>query len=252
MRRCFLTGIIILQLVCPAYADTPGSLSAEADSLYEDGGMENLSTCVSLYRRILSDAPDSYEAAWKCARACWRYGKKAKARRADGWKKTCARYGKIGMHCAQQAMGLAPGSPEGYYYYGLNAGVYADGVSMFTCLRQGLKGKVQKSLEKVYALDRMYDEGEAMLALGRFWAVVPWPYRDSGKALRYYREYQQTPYFAGKAEAKLYLAELLLKKGAKNRIEAEELLKQVVSSGDKPFSEQAQRLLGDRQELSLN
>ena len=43
------------------------------------------------------------------------------------------------MHYAQKAIDLEPNKPEGYYYYGLSVGIYADGVSVLTALREGLK-----------------------------------------------------------------------------------------------------------------
>jgi hypothetical protein len=38
------------------------------------------------------------------------------------------------MKYAQKAGELDPAKPEGYYYYGLNVGIYSDGVSIFTAL----------------------------------------------------------------------------------------------------------------------
>jgi len=78
-----------------------------------------------------------------------------------------------------------------------------------------LKDKTQQSFEKTYAINKMYKDGGPMLSLGRFWAVLPWPLRDRKKALTYYREYQQTPYFATNTEAQLFVAELLIQMDGK-------------------------------------
>ncbi len=138
------------------------------------------------------------------------YGKEAKRQRIEGWKEICARHGKEGMKYAQGAMEQEPGKTEGFYFYGLSVGIYSDGVSILTALAEGLKKKTQNGFEKAYELDKMYDEAGPILALGRFWAVVPWPFKDKKKALKFYREYQRTQYFAKKDEGKVYLAELLL------------------------------------------
>ena len=88
-------------------------------------------------------------------------------------------------------------------------GVYSDGVSILTALGEGLKDKTQNSFEKTYDIDKMYKEGGPMLSLGRFWAVLPWPMRDRKKSLKYYREYQETEWFATNTEAQLFLARIL-------------------------------------------
>jgi hypothetical protein len=120
----------------------------------------------------------------------------------------------------------------------------APDVELYKSLLRKYKGKTQSSLEKAYELDKMYNEAGPMLALGRFWAVVPWPYKDRKKALRFYREYQKTRYFNEKAEGKVYLAELLLElKGKGNKEEAKALVEKASQSDEKYFRDWARRLL---------
>jgi hypothetical protein len=217
---------------------------SEADSLYNQGGMKNYKRSIDLYLKALESTPDDYEIQWKCARAHRQYGREAKRRGIKGWKETCAKYGKEGMKYAQSAMEQEPNKPEGFYYYGLSVGIYSDGVSILTALAEGLKKKTQNGFEKTYELDKMYDEAGPILALGRFWAVVPWPFKDKNKALKLYREYQGTPYFAEKNEGKVYLAELLLDlSGKENKSEAKGLLEQVAQSEETYFRDWANRLL---------
>jgi hypothetical protein len=217
---------------------------AEADTLYAKGGIENCRESIDLYLKALEANPASYETNWKCARAYRTYGDKVKRRKREGWKKTCAEYGKKGMHYGQQAIDLEPREPEGYYYYGLNVGIYADGVSVLTAFRQGLKKKTQRSFEKAYEMDKMYDKAGPVLALGRFYSVLPWPYKDKKKALRYYREYQATKHFAHNIEAHIYLAELLLQiRGKEHKTEAKALLEKAAESNEVYYREWARRLL---------
>jgi hypothetical protein len=148
------------------------------------------------------------------------------------------------MKWAQQAIEQELEKPEGYYYFGLNVGIYADGVSKFTAFKEGLKNKVLHSFEKVYELDKFYDDAGAILALGRYWASVPWPFKDEKKALRYYREYQATEYFSTSEEGPLYLAELLLKLKRKgDEAEAKALLEKVAHSNNGDSRSQAEKLL---------
>jgi hypothetical protein len=90
----------------------------------------------------------------------------------------------------------------------------------------------------------MYEDAGSILALGRFWAVLPWPMASKKKSLAYYREYQQTPYFQQRDEGKVYLAELLISMGGKdNKAEAVKILEQSVKTDDTYFKAWAQRLM---------
>jgi hypothetical protein len=152
------------------------------------------------------------------------------------------------MAYAQKAIELNPERPEGYYFYGLSVGTYADGVSILTALAEGLKGKTQSGFEKAYEIDRMINDAGPILALGRFWAVLPWPYQNKKKALSYYREYEKTPFFGQQAEGKVYLAELLLKMGGEeNKKEANALLQTAAQSNETYFAKWAKSILAERE-----
>ena len=243
MKRYFW-GLMIMAnlLVFPFYAAAVDEL-AEADRIFDQGGLENYKKSIDLYLKAVEQQPDDYEANWKCARAYREYADKAKKKGIEGWEDICAQYGKAGMQYAKKALELKPERPEGYYYYGLNVGIYSDGVSILTALSEGLKNKTQQSFEKAYEINKMYKEGGPILALGRFWAVLPWPLRDRKKALAYYREYQQTKYFATNTEAELFLAELLIQMGGeKNTSEAKGYLEKGLNSNDPYFQDWAKRL----------
>ena len=243
MKRTILaTAISALFLVFP-FVVAAADYLAQADKIFDQGGIENYKKSIDLYVKAVEQQPDDYEAAWKCARAHREYADKAKKKGVEGWEEICARYGKAGMQYAQKAIELKPERPDGHYYYGLNVGIYSDGVSIFTALKEGLKDKTQTSFEKTYEINKMYKEGGPMLSLGRFWAVLPWPLRDRKKSLAYYREYQETPYFATNTEAQLFLAELLIQMGGdKNKAEAKGLLETALKSDDPYFKDWATQL----------
>jgi tetratricopeptide (TPR) repeat protein len=235
---CFL-----LFFLFPLGLTAAGDLT-EADKLFDQGGLENYQQAIELYLKVLAENSDDYEANWKCARAYREYGDEAKTKKVEGWKQICAQYGKTGMSYAQKAIELEPDKPDGYYYYGLNVGIYSDGVSVLTALAEGLKDKTQSSFEKTYALNKMYNKAGPMLSLGRFWAVLPWPYRDRKKALQYYREYQTTEHFADNIEAHVYLGELLIEIGGEdNKTEAKGYLEKAAASDDPYYRDQAKELL---------
>ncbi len=215
-----------------------------ADVRYEQGGMVNLLKAIDLYEAFLEESPEHFEGNWKCARAYREYGEAAKKAQVDDWKRICAEYGKKGMQYGAKAREIKPDHPAGYYYFGLSVGIYSDGTSILTALKEGLKDKTQSSFEKVYELDNMYEDAGSILALGRFWAVLPWPMYNKKKSLAYYREYQETPFFQEGPEGKVYLAELLISLGGKaNKAEAKQILEQAIQTDDPYFNNWAQRLL---------
>ena len=236
------TGIGLVFLIFPFCAMAVDWL-AQADKIYDKGGLENYKKSIRIYIKAVEKQPDDYEAAWKCARAHREYADKSKKQGIEGWEDICAQYGKAGMQYAQKAIDLKPQRPDGHYYYGLNVGVYSDGVSIFTALKEGLKDKTQKSFEETYEINKLYKDGGPMLSLGRFWAVLPWPLRDRKKSLAYYREYQETQYFATNTEAQLFLAELLIQIGGdENKGEAKKYLEKALKSDDPYFTDWAKKL----------
>ncbi len=244
-RYIWCAAIAAIFLACPFWVATADEL-AEADKIFDQGGVENYKKSIDLYLKAVAQQPDDYEANWKTARAYREYADKARKKGVEGWEDICAQYGKAGMQYAQKAIELKPERPEGHYYYGLNVGVYSDGVSIFTALREGLKDKTQQSFEKTYEINKMYKDGGPMLSLGRFWAVLPWPMRDRKKSLAYYREYQETPYFATNTEAQLFLAELLIQMGGdQNKAEAKSYVEKALQSDDPYFKDWAERLQAD-------
>ena len=244
MKRTTLGCLCLFLVIIFPFGLLAADNLADADKLFDQGGLDNYKQAIDLYNKVLTENPDSYEANWKIARAHREYGDTAKTEKVDGWKKICAKYGKEGMNYAQKATELEPEKPDGYYYYGLNVGIYSDGVSIFTALSEGLKDKTQKSFEKTYNLDKMYKEAGPMIALGRFWQVLPWPMYDRKKSLKYYREYQATQYFADNIEVYVYLGELLIQIGGKeNKAEAKGYLEKAAKSDDAFYKERAKELL---------
>ena len=243
MKRFIRSAIIVaILLIFPIGAAAVDYL-AEADKIFDQEGLENYKKSIDLYVKAVEQHADDYEAAWKCARAHREYADEAKKKGVEGWEEICAQYGKAGMQYAQKAIELKPQRPDGHYYYGLSVGIYSDGVSIFTALKEGLKDKTQQSFEKTYEINKMYKDGGPMLSLGRFWAVLPWPLRDRKKSLAYYREYQETQYFATNTEAQLFLAELLIQIGGdENKNEAKGYVENGLKSDDPYFSDWAKQL----------
>ncbi len=222
----FLILAAVSLIPVAGFADT-AELISQADKLFNDhkGSLEDFQKSIELYKKAIEQEPKNNEENWKGARSYRYYGDKSKINKVDGWKKICKTYGKEGMNYAQKAVDVKPDNPAGYYFYALSVGVYSDGTGVMTALKEGLKNKTQSSFEKVIELDRNYLEGSGILGIGRFWAVLPWPMKNKKKALKYYREFQATPYFGKEPESIIYLSELLIDMGGKKRkAEAKTLL----------------------------
>ncbi|NOY68677.1 MAG: hypothetical protein GXP53_04190 [Deltaproteobacteria bacterium] len=206
---------------------------AVIDALLDAKGLDNFRKAIAACESILKSDPNNFEAAWRCAKSYREYGEEAKKREVRGWKDICAKYGKKGMQYAQKAIRLRPDKVNGYFFYGASVGIYADGKGIITALREGLKDKTQSNLEKAYKMDKDFEKGGTIVALGRFWQVVPFPFSDKDKAMKLYREFQRTKYYADSIEGHIYLAELLSDTGSsmwggnKNAREVKRLVSQV-------------------------
>ncbi len=218
-----------------------------ADQLLDAGQIDTIKQSITLYEQILASEPDSYEASWKCAKAYREYGDAVKRQALAGWEKVCTEYGKTGMEYAQKAIALGSDKPEGYFFYGLNVGIYSDGAGILTAIREGLKEKTQSNFEKAYQIDKTIEDGGPIVALGRFWQVVPWPFNDKSEAESLYREFQKTSYYADNLESRIYLSEMLADQwGRKSKEEARQLLEEVVKMSDDPYwTKRAQDLLSN-------
>jgi len=247
MRR--ITAILAVMCGCIFFLSWPVTAAdelAEADRLFALGGLENFQKSIPIYAKAAAQDPGGFEANWKCARAHREYANQAKRQEVADWKKICAEHGKAGMQYAQKAIDLQPDKPDGYYYFGVNVGIYSDGVSIVTALAEGLKDQTQSSFEKAYAIDKNYRQGGPMVSLGRFWTVLPWPLHDRPKALAYFREYQKAGFFDANVEAHLFLSELLIKMGGEaNQAEAKKDLEKAAQSSDSYYKNWAARLLAE-------
>ncbi|MBN1635812.1 MAG: hypothetical protein JW920_04830 [Deltaproteobacteria bacterium] len=243
MKKFLRGSIFILFCLCLPATLMAQDYLAEAQVLFDQGGVDNLKKAGDLYLKYIEANPNSYEAHWKAAQAYRNYGDEANKAQVDGWKDICKEYGNKAMALAEKATEIEPDKVEGYYFYGLSVAVYSDGTGIMTAIREGLKGKTQSSLEKAYEIDKMYNDGGPMIALGRFWFVLPGiAGRDVDKSVELLREFQQN--FPDDPEGQIYLAESLLKKNKKEYAdEAKGLLEKAVLNGDADQKAEAEKLL---------
>jgi tetratricopeptide (TPR) repeat protein len=194
---------------------------------------------VELSLKAVQMNPQNYEANWVCAKAHRLYGDESRKQNVSGWKQICKEYGKKGMGYAEKAISISPDKIDGHFWYGANVGTYADGVSVLTALREGLKDKTQKGFETSYKMNKMYEDGYPIKGLGRFWSVLPWPLKDKKRAILYLEEFQIL--FPNDPEGQAWLGEVYKDAGEKDKARA--VLTKVCASSDKYYSDNAKRLL---------
>ena len=237
----YLLFLLIAFFTIFAISVSANDLLGQADALYNKGDMDSILESIPLYIQAVEANSDSYEANWKCARAHREYADHALEGEYEGWKGICKEYGKIGMEYAEKAKELEPEAVEGHYYYGLSAGTYSDGVSIIKALKEGLKGSTEDAFYKAYEIDKMYDIGGPMLAIGRFWHQLPFPFKKKKRSEEFYEEHHK--YFPDDPEGLVYYAELLIDR--KKKDEAKPLLEKAIAGDEPYFSKLAQEMLDD-------
>jgi tetratricopeptide (TPR) repeat protein len=234
----FLCVFFILPLIVHAE-----DFMAQGNALFEKGktNLESYKEAGDMFVKALEANPNSYEGAWKAARSYRYYADESKKKNTQNWKAVCKEYGKLGMKYGEKAIALNQNGVEGNAWYGFSVASYSDSVSVLTALREGLKGKTQDSFEKAYKVNKLYNDGGPIKALGRFWFVLPWPLQDKKLSLQYLREFQKL--FPNDLEGQVYMAETLMKTGSKD--EAKTLLQKASASNEKYYADWAKRLLAD-------
>lgn len=239
-----LSGLLFFLFSAGSHTALAAGPFAEIDALHTESDRKAYRKALTLCETILAEDLHNFDALWRGARACRWYAELTRQEGISDWKAIGETYGKKGMEYAARARKIAPEKPHGHFYFGTCAAIYADSVSLTRAMREGLKGKTQRSFETVYNMEKHFDKARSILALGRFWAILPWPVRDRDEALRYYREYQKTPFYKGDPEGPLFLAELLIEKGGeKNRAEAKSILQTDLSTSVPYFLNWQARLL---------
>jgi len=241
MKKIIILLTSLLLIFSFTIAATASTYLAQADSVYEKDNLEKVTESLPLYRKAVEEEPERYEANWKMARALREYADLSMQADVEDWDDICEDYGKEGLDYAKIAIELNPDGVEGHYFYGLCAGTYSDGISILKAIRKGLKKKTERAFEKAYEIDKMYDDAGPILALGRMWHQLPWPYQKEKTSEKYFEEYYQ--YFPENPQGLVYYAELLDDRNKEDQ--ARELLEQAAQSDHPYFSKKAKELLED-------
>jgi hypothetical protein len=126
-------------------------------------GAENALIAVD---KILASDPKSHEALWRGARACAWLAQEV----TDGPHREA--YSQRGMDYAKRAVEAEPKRVEGYYYLGINIGLYATTKTF----GRSLVPKVRDAAQEAVKADESYDHAGPLRLLGSvFVKAPPWP-----------------------------------------------------------------------------
>jgi hypothetical protein len=234
-----LSLVAVLVMISLPMAVLAEDFVSDAKAQLKIKTLDSYKKAVDLSLKGVAQQPQSFEANWVAAKACRLYGDESKKENVAGWKNICKEYGKKGMGFGEKAIALNPSKIEGQFWYGASVGTYSDGVSILTALKEGLKGKTQSAFETSYKIDKMYEDGGPIKAIGRFWSVLPWPLKDKKKAVTFLEEFNKS--FPNDVEGQVYLGQAYV--DVKEKDKAKALLTKAASSSDKYYANMAKQSL---------
>lgn len=160
---------LILSLVFLSFDDTPWknrNSESGAKAAYE------------YYKKLYEQNPNSYEAAWKFARAVHFYTNefvKDSKTKKDNFT--------AGKNAAEQATKLNPNGVEGYYYFAVCLGSWGEENGILASL--SAVSPMEKAATKAAEIDPKFSKGAPYMLLGRLYQKVP------GKSKTKCREYYE-------------------------------------------------------------
>jgi len=133
--KIFYLLLVFLSFSIPLFSQEPEELIAQGDKLYAE--MKDMATAqeaLSKYREALLKVSQ-------------------------------------GIYYAKKAVALEPEKPDGYYWLGVNYGVYGEAKGVLKSL--SLVDDIKEAMNKVIDLDREYEDGGPDRVLGRVYFKLP-------------------------------------------------------------------------------
>jgi tetratricopeptide (TPR) repeat protein len=219
-------------------------LIAQADQLYDQmKDMETAQAALDLLRKAVLEIEDKYEAYWRLSRILYYVGAHTEKKKE---KKIIFSQG---IYYAKKAVESEPDKPDGYYWLGVNYGVYGETRGVLKSLF--LVDDIKKAMNKVIELDRSYEDGGPDRVMGRVYYKLPgFAGGSKDKSLEHLLKSKE--YGPDDALTRIYLAETYLdfKEIEKARDELEYVLNMEPDScwitGVDEYKEEARKLLQNK------
>jgi len=164
--KIFFLLLIFLSFSFILFSQEPKDLISQGDKLYAE--MKDMATAqeaLSKYREALLKVEDKYEAYWRLSRILYYIGAHTESKKE---KKIIFSQG---IYYAKKAVESEAEKPDGYYWLGVNYGVYGEARGVLKSLF--LVGDIKEAMNKVIELDREYEDGGPDRVLGRVYFKVP-------------------------------------------------------------------------------
>ena len=164
--KTFFLIILFFSFSISLFSQSAEELIGQADELYlEMRDMAAAEKARDLYMKARDKAQDKYEAFWKLARIFYYIGDNT-----DSNKEKKIIFSQ-GYYYAERAVELEPEKPDGYYWLGVNYGVYGEAKGVLKSLF--LVDDIKRAMNKVVELDRSYEEGGPDRVLGKMYFKLP-------------------------------------------------------------------------------
>lgn len=170
------------------------------DALYERRGEPHaLDELIATAKHQRAANPESYDVTWRLARAwSWRgFTSEDDTERRRAAEKA--------LKLGRKAMALEPNRVEGYFTYAIAAGVYANAIGVAEAFVRRVSVDFEQAMTRACEIDRHFDDGSPLVALGRYYYELPWPLRDLEKSAQLLEE--ATRAHPDSTRGHLYLAE---------------------------------------------
>ena len=163
--KMFFLLLILLSFSISLFSQEPEELIAQGDKLYAE--MKDMATAQEARAKYQEAATKagSYEAFWKLARILYYVGDNTESKKE---KKIIFSQG---VYFAKRAVDMEPEKPGGYYWLGVNYGVFGETKGVLKSL--SLVKPIKEAMNKVIELDRGYEDGGPDRVLGRVYFKVP-------------------------------------------------------------------------------
>lgn len=204
MRVKIVIGLFIcLCFFLTLFSQEAEDLITQGDELYNQmKDMDTAQAALEKYRAALVEAQNKYDAQWRISRILYFIGAHTEKKKE---KKIIFSQG---IYHAKKAVALEPEKPDGYYWLGVNYGVYGEARGVLKSLF--LVDDIKEAINKVIEIDRSYEDGGPDRVLGRVYFKLP-GFAGGDKKKSHDHLMKSLEYGPEDALTRVYLADTLLK-----------------------------------------
>lgn len=222
--KTFLLLFVCFTFSFSLFSQGVEDLIAEGDKVCS--GMTDMAQAkeaLSKYEKALQLAVDKYPVYWRLAKILYYIGDHTKG---DKGKQEIFQKG---IDYAKKAVELEPKKPDGYYWVGVNYGLYGEAKGILKSL--SLVGPIKEAMNKILEIDPSYEDGGADRVLGRMYYRLP-GFAGGSKKKSLEHLLKSKEFGPEDPVTRVYLAETCM--GLKEFDKAKEELEYVVNMEDDP------------------